>query len=347
MPIRTVIVDDSATARAALAEILDDDPEIEIVGMAKDGAEAVEMARRIRPDVMTIDLVMPGMTGFDAVQAIMAATPIPLVVVSGKLDGDEVDMSMRALRTGALAVLKKPAGRGSPAFEQDSRHLVATVKSMSKVKLVRRQASRAPGPRKQSAAVTTAGVHAVAIGASTGGPAAVRDLLAALPAGFQAPILLVQHISSGFEEGYASWLDTCTPLRVKLAEDGEPLRPATVYVGAAGYHLELASRSTVRLADTPPAGGLRPSINRLFESACATFGAECAAVLLTGMGSDGAAGLKLLHDAGALTIAQSKASCVVFGMPKAAIADGAARVVLDPPAIGALLADVLERKDAR
>ena len=339
---RVLVAEDSATARELLVEILRADPEIEVVGEAKNGLEAVDMTKRLRPSVVTMDIRMPKMDGFEATRQIMVETPTPIVIVSGISDLHEVETSMHALRLGALAVLGKPPGPDSADFEDQSRRLVQTVKAMAQVKVVRRWPERV---LTQAPALPRTHVHVhprvVAIAASTGGPAALAHLLCDMPPDFALPVLVVQHMAHGFVDGFAAWLNTAgASLRVKVAQQGELLHPRTVYVAPDNRHLGLADQSTVAVSDAPPIDGFRPSGTFLFESVAKAFGSAVVAVVLTGMGADGVAGLRAVRIAGGRIIAQDEETSVVFGMPGAAVAAGLADDTIPLRAIAARLRDL-------
>ncbi len=330
--IRALVAEDSVTARALLVEILCSDPEIEVVGEAKNGLEAVEMTKRLRPSVVTMDIRMPKMDGFEATRQIMVEAPTPIVIVSGSCDVREVEISMHALRLGALHLLAKPVGPDAPDFDEQSRRLIQTIKAMSQVKVVRRWAQRAQPP---PAPVSSAGAapRIVAIAASTGGPAALAQVLAEIRGDFTLPVLVVQHIARGFTEGFASWLNTVSSLRVKVAEHGEALRPKSVYIAPDDRHLGLADRATIEVSTAPAIGGFRPSGTYLFDSVAKVFGSSAVAVILTGMGQDGVAGLRSVRAGRGRIIAQDEQSSVVFGMPAAAAEQGLADVMVSLGAI--------------
>ena len=326
---RVLVADDSPTARALLAAILGGDPAVEVVGQATNGLEAVELTQRLRPQVVTMDVRMPGLDGFAATKEIMVTAPTPIVIVTATTDCQGVEVALHALRAGAVAALCKPPGPGTPGFEEASRQFVQTVKSMAQVKVVRHWRAAGPGPvptRPPAGGGDREPV--VAIAASTGGPAALQHLLSDLPGDFPAPVLLVQHITPGFTPGLAAWLNAGCDLRVKVAEPGERAAPRTVYLAPDDHHLGLSARRTILLSDGPRVGGFRPSGTFLFEAVARSAGSSAVAVVLTGMGEDGAAGLRAVRQAGGRVIAQDEQSSVVFGMPRAAIVAGLADHVL-------------------
>lgn len=318
--IRVLVTDDSDTARGLLTEILRADPEISIVGEARDGSEAVRMTGTLRPDVVTMDINMPVMDGFAATEAIMGSAPTPIVIVTASRSAGEVETAMRALRAGALTVLAKPCGPGSAEFDKSAGQLVWTVKAMADVKVVGRRVPQAVATATAASPRREAGRRVVAIATSTGGPPALARLLSELPADFNAPILVVQHIAAGFSTGMASWLNSVSHGRVKIAEDGEPLREGSIYLAPDGRHLGLRRRGHVSLLDEPPVGGFRPSGTVLFETVAQVMGSASIGLILTGMGEDGVEGLRAVRRAGGWTIAQDRESSVIFGMPGAAIA---------------------------
>lgn len=341
--IRVIVAEDSVTTRELLVEILRSDPEIQVVGEAKNGLEAVEMTKRLRPDALTMDIRMPQMDGFEATKQIMIEAPTPIVIVSASPDFREVEVSMHALRAGALAALQKPLGPGAPDFEEQSRQFLATVKAMSQVKVVRRWPERQrlePTPRVTLPRSRVC-ARLIAIAASTGGPAALQQMFSALPGDFGVPILVVQHIAGGFVEGLASWLNTTCSLKVKVAENGEPAAPRTVYVAPDNRHLGISNQSAIMLSNTEPLMGFRPSATFLFESVAKVFGTSAVGVMLTGMGQDGVEGLRAVRNTGGRIIVQDEASSVVFGMPGATISAGLADVVLPLPSIAPQLIELV------
>jgi two-component system, chemotaxis family, protein-glutamate methylesterase/glutaminase len=342
--IRVLIAERSASERARLAALLRCDPTIEIVGEATESAEVVERVKRLKPHVALIDIHLPPAGGFEATKEIMIEAPTPIVVVSNDHDARQVEMSILALRAGALAVVSRPAATAHPG--DAAMRLVPTVKAMAQVKVVRRwrdpSQRRAPLPARMSPSRLPRGV--IAIAASTGGPAALQDVLSQLPAEFPIPILVVQHISDGFVEGLVSWLNTLCSLKVKVAESGEPLAPHTVYFAPNTGHLGIAERSKILISHADPIGGFRPSATFLFASVAEAFGRAAVHVILTGMGQDGVAGLHTARQRGGTVIAQDEASSVVFGMPGAAVAAGVVDRVVP---LGAVVRELLALAEAR
>jgi len=329
--IRCLLVDDSRAFRALLRALLER-AGVEVVGEAADGDAAVAQAVALRPDVVTMDVRMPGKDGLAAIEEIMRAAPTPIVVVSAEAGPERQELAFWALELGAVEVLAKPRATDAARFDREVDAISAAVRAVAGLKLVTRHRRRslrpgaspsAPTPAPPLGASPARAPRALGIAASTGGPAAIARILRALPREFPAPILVVQHIAPGFEAGLVHWLGSETRLAVKLAEQGEPLRPGTVYVGADGRHLT-ARADRVRLVDAPPVRGFRPSGTTLLESLAREYGGEAAGLVLSGMGDDGADGLAAVRARGGWTAAQGPASAVVFGMPAAAIERGAA-----------------------
>lgn len=353
--IRVLIADDSSTMRALVRAILESDRDLEVVGEARNGEEAVSLCRSLEPDVATMDIRMPTMNGFEAIRRIMAEKPIPIIVLTTPESDRELGITYKSIEAGAVMVLGKP--RGLPETDPEAAHLTSHLKAMAGVKLVTR---RTPASRREQLAQSAPArpwpdgfAHAssdrretlrlAAIGTSTGGPPALQVILGSLPADFRVPILVVQHMSLGFIAGMARWLDETTPIRVKVAEPGEILRPATAYLAPDQRHLQAGPGGRAWLQPGPLVDGHCPSVTALFASVAKTYGPAAIAVLLTGMGGDGAAGLLELRRAGALTIAQDEGTSVVFGMPKEAIARGAAAEVLPLGRIGSRLQELAGR----
>ncbi|MBL7259277.1 chemotaxis-specific protein-glutamate methyltransferase CheB [Paractinoplanes lichenicola] len=346
--IRVLLVEDSATMRHHLRESLAADPELQVVGEATDGGDAVAMVARLRPDVVTMDMMLPTMSGLVATEHIMAEHPTPILVVSSA-DRRELFSTYNALAAGAVDVLEKPRGDASDA--DWGRRLCAAVRLVSRIRVITHPRARLDGRGKPAAPVTPAPVvplpqdslHAVALGSSTGGPGALTDLLRALPAGFRPPILCVQHIAASepFAVAFSDWLAGQTGRDVSYARDRTPLAALAgrVVLAPPDRHL-LVREGMVRLSDAPPRHSCRPSVDVLFESVAAEYGPSAAGCLLTGMGRDGAEGLLMMRNRGAVTFAQDEASCVVYGMPREAALLGAAVHVLSPARIAARLVEL-------
>jgi two-component system chemotaxis response regulator CheB len=340
--IRVLVADDSATAREFLKLILASDPEIRVVGEARDGAEAVAATARLRPDLVTMDLHMPQLDGLEATREIMITAPTPILIVTGSHRARDVEASMEILRCGALDVLLKPPDPCSAEYPGAARRLIAAVKAMATVKVVRhwRPSERAAAPPSPLVTEGEARAHVVAIATSTGGPAALRCVLSGLPTAYPLPILVVQHITPGFTAGLASWLNSTCPLRVKLAQHDEPLAPHTVYLAPDELHLgtvRKAEGGTIALSNAPPVDGFRPSGTYLFESVARSYGRNALALILTGMGDDGVAGLRTVKNKGGMILAQDEKTSIIFGMPGAAVAAGLATFVLPLEAIAGRL----------
>jgi two-component system, chemotaxis family, protein-glutamate methylesterase/glutaminase len=339
--IRVIIADDSPTARQLLRAVLERDGDITVIREAADGAEAVDLVAEYRPDLVLMDVHMPVADGLQATKEIMVRAPTPILIVSAVTQRD-VDLSLSATQAGALMALPKPESPAAPSFEQAADELRSMVRAMSQVKVVRRwsasiAARRTPaGPVRRSQPADL-----VAVAASTGGPAALRRVLMDLPADFPAPILVVQHIARDFTVGFADWLAGSCALRVKLAEHGEELKPGVVYVAPDDVHLGIGRGYRVALSDAPAIGGFRPSATYLFDSAARAAGSRLTAVVLTGMGSDGADGLKIARDAGACVIAQDEASSVVYGMAQEAARRGAVDLILPVEEIATRLMELV------
>jgi two-component system chemotaxis response regulator CheB len=347
--IRVVVAEDSRTVRELLVSILESSPDLRVVGQASNGAEAVALAERLRPDLVTMDIHMPVMDGFEATRQIMARVPTPILIVSSAASPGDVELSLQATRLGALMVLPKPGAPGSPRFEREARELVSMARAMAGVKVVRQRpapSARVPASLPPEPRFPVPHPRVVAMVSSTGGPAALQQVLGELPAAFPWPVLVVQHIAHGFTGALAHWLDGGCPLRVKVAEAGERLLPGVVYVAPDDRHLGAHPDATALLSAAEAVRGFRPSGTFLFDSVARSFGAAAVGVILTGMGNDGVEGLRRLHAAGAQVIAQDEASSVVYGMPREAVLAGVATEVLALDRIGPRLAGMARAAEA-
>lgn len=343
--IRVLVAEDSRTVSELLVDILQSDPEVRVVGLAWDGLEAVALAAQLRPDVITMDLTMPKMDGFQATRRIMSETPTPIVVVSSHPNAREVELTIEAMRAGALMVVESPGGAGFAPHNGGRDRLLATVKAMARVDVTRSRRPRAPQPASAPPRDRARSIRLVAVASSTGGPAALQGLLGGLGSGFPAPILAIQHIAPGFVDGLARWLDAGCQLRVKVAELGESLAAGTVYLAPDGVHLGVTVEGRVELVGAEPIGGFRPSGTHLFESAARAYGRAFAAVVLTGMGRDGVDGLKAVKGAGGLVLAQDEASSVVYGMPQEAVRAGVVDIQLPVAELAAELVRAARRRE--
>ena len=345
--IRVLLVDDSASVRAVLKRFFRKTRDIEVVGEAEDGAQAVQMVIDLQPHVVVMDLQMPVLDGYQATERIMEVRPTPIVVLSSRANRNQMQTAFEAMRRGALEVLPKP--EDTPSWQQLAESLPETVRTVSGARTVR---LARPRPVKTAPIATPGGVPRerelkwVAIGASTGGPAAIRELLDEVPADAPVGFLIVQHIASGFELGFADWLNKELPFDIRLATDGEVLRRGAVRLAPGGSHLRLEAAGVLRLdPHTPPRRGHRPAVDEMFQSCAEHCPHEVAGVLMTGMGSDGVEGLLALRQAGGITLAQDEASSVVFGMPRVALERGAADVALPPRALARALARLWSKEE--
>lgn len=317
--IDVLVVEDSQVAREYLKYLLESQPDFRVVGAVGDGAEAVDFVQKRRPDVITMDIQMPRMDGFQATRKIMETNPVPIVIISASWDPQEVEKTFRAMEAGAVAVLEKPGGFGHPDSERTMQELVQTVRLMSEVKVVRRWARKAPRVAPEllddAKRVQFSGeVQVVAIGASTGGPSAIQAILAGLPQDFPAPLLIVQHIARGFLQGMADWLAKTTPLPVHIAAAGIYALPGNVYLAPDDLFMGVDRGGRITLREDDLQSGLCPSASHLFRTVSTVFRDQAVGVLLTGMGKDGAEELRLMKERGATTIVQDRESSVVHGM---------------------------------
>lgn len=342
MKTRVLIVEDSQTIRQYLAQTLAADPSIEVIGEADDGKRAIELCQECRPDVITMDMMLPVMSGIAATEYIMAHCPTPILIVSSSTNRGELFRTYDALAAGAVDVLEKPSGREADG-EWEGRFVTA-VKLVSRIRVIThlrgRLTAAAPPTPARAAPVPPPQVprhrsRLVVIGASTGGPGAIVEVLRGLPPSFQLPILFVLHINEPFGAAFADWLDGQTARRVSYPKDGDPVASAVgrVIMAPGGHHLVVRD-GRLRLTLDPERHSCRPSIDVLFESAASEYGSYAAGCLLTGMGKDGAAGLLKIRNAGGLTIAQDEATSVIYGMPREAMQCGAAERVLPLGEIG-------------
>jgi two-component system chemotaxis response regulator CheB len=349
--IEVLIVDDSTAVRMLLGHILVSDPQIRVIGTAANGREALEFVTRRKPDVVLMDVLMPEMDGFEATRRIMETHPVPIVICSAGSNTREAATLFRLMEAGAVACVETPVGREHKDFEDTVANLLQTVKLMSEVKVVRRWArSRKTGEASSPPLThnrtnrTLPAVQVVGIGASTGGPPVLQTILGGLPRDFPVPVLIVQHIASGFLTGLAEWLNQTTGLQIHIAAYGIQPLPGHVYLAPDEFHMGVGAGIRLVLSKEERDNGLRPSVGYLFRSLAAVCGRNAIGVLLTGMGRDGAVDLKAMKDRGALTIAQDRETSVVHGMPGAAIALDAATTVLPADKIAPALVSFVNQQ---
>ncbi len=327
--IRVLIVDDSAVMRAFLSRVVSAQPDMEVVAVAADPVVAIEQIRLKSPDVMTLDVEMPRMNGLEFLRKVMAVRPMPVIMISS-LTRQGADVTMQALELGAVDFVQKPADLSQ--FEASVNDIADKIRAANSARVVRHRprAAGAAGTPLWHASGPAAQDRVIAIGASTGGVEALRVILSELPAGMP-PILIAQHMPPGYTETFARRLDTICRIDVKQAQDGEPALNGVAYIAPGGRHLTLVRRLSaysLRVTDDPPVNRHRPSVDALFRTVARAALGRAIAVMLTGMGADGAEAMLELTNAGAYTLAQDESSCIVFGMPRKAIAIGAVREVL-------------------
>jgi two-component system chemotaxis response regulator CheB len=349
--IRVLVVDDSAFMRKVISDILNGDPSIEVIDRAKNGLECIEKVKELQPDVVTLDIEMPVMNGLEALEQLMKEHPLPVVMLSS-LTKEGADATIRALDLGAFDFVTKPSGPISLDIHKVADGILEKVKAAAQAKGYHRrihispakkgaepavskprQVDAHPLPFKETRSMTGRKVgKLVAVGTSTGGPKALQTFLTAIPAGFDAPIVIVQHMPPGFTKSLAQRLDSLCAIRVVEAEEGQPIEPGTAYIAPGGYHLEVCQtgdKLKVHLNQAEPRGGHRPSVDVLFESVSRLTNLKKWAIIMTGMGSDGTKGLKTMKDCDQVTsIIEDESSCIVFGMPRAAIQAGLADQVV-------------------
>ncbi len=328
-----MVVEDSLVVRQLLVHIIGRDPRLIVAAAVGSAEEALREIGRVQPDVISMDIRLPGMDGLEATRRIMSDHPTPIVVIADSIEDSSLKISMNALRAGALTVVEKPVGLSSAGYDGIADTICTQLYIMSQVPVVRQRSTVwrpnapaslptwEPDPRLSRPSI-------LGIAASTGGPPALAKILGALPADFPVPILLVQHMGAPFMEGFASWLNGLMPLDVRLAQDQEIPAAGRVYVAPGDRHLLLSSAGTLRISAEPPVGNQRPSATLMFQSIAQMAGRRGLGVLLTGMGEDGAQGLFEMHRAGGYTIAEDESSAVVYGMPAAAVRLGGVSISL-------------------
>lgn len=342
--IRVLIVEDSPVVGEHLRRIISADARFQVVGIATSGEDAIEMVYRLAPDVISMDIRLPGIQGFEATRRIMAERPTPIVVVSG-IDMEAMTLTMRALRAGALAVVEKPAASTHEDYSALAQRLCTQLAIMSEVRVVRQRPFAVRSLPTQDLAGNGRGpFRLLGIAASTGGPGALMQLLCGLGLNFPLPIAIVQHMTPSFLPGFAEWLANVTQFPVSIVKGPTLLQPGKVYVAPAqDAHMAINGLTAV-CDDSPPIAGHRPSANVLFSSMAESLGGSAIGVLLTGMGDDGAVGMRELRRAGSYTIAEDESTAVVYGMPGAALKMGAVQEALPLNEIPPRLVKLISKK---
>lgn len=338
--IKVLVVDDSLTIQQLIMYILNSDENIKVIGVVSNGENALKFIDKNKPDVITMDIIMPGMGGFETIKKIMETNPIPIIVITGLFSGQNIDKTFKAMKAGAVSVLEKPVGIKDNNFEKASQNIIEMVKLMSEIKVIKRRANYAKIKPKFSNEFklksTFRNIKIIVIGVSTGGPPVLQTIFSKLPKNIKAPILVVQHIVPGFINGLVGWLSGVAKYPIHIGEQGEKALPGHIYFAPDGFHMEIKSNEKIFLSEAEKENGLKPSVSHLFRSAANYYGKNVMGILLTGMGKDGAKELKILKDKGALTVVQDKESSVVYGMPGEAVNLDAATYILSPEKIAAL-----------
>jgi len=329
--VKVLLVDDSEITREVLQRLLESDPAISVTGIAENGKEALDKVQKLKPDIVIMDINMPIMDGFEATEQIMAFCPTPILILSSALNKGGIYTTFNALAIGAVDVMEKPAISPNASWSEIGSALVKRVKLVSQAKVLThlkgklRNISRLP---EGDPVRRLNNCELVGIGASTGGPSVVMRILKAIPPDYNVAVVVVQHMANGFTENFVDWLGSSCKIKIKLAEEGEKIEKGKVLIAPDGFHTAVSKRKTIRLISSDPVNNVKPAVDVLFNSIAEEYGSHAVGVLLTGMGADGADGLKRIRMCGGATIAQSEESCTVFGMPKVAIEKGAAMEIL-------------------
>lgn len=324
-PLRVLVVDDSAFMRRLITSILDAENDIHVIGQARNGREAIDITLAQKPDVVTMDVEMPGVDGFEALTEIMRQRPTPVVMLSS-LTRAGADATIRCLQLGAVDFVAKPSGSISLDLEKIAVDLLTIVRGAAS-SVVSKSVPKS-GETRRTSALPSRAMRCIFIGSSTGGPRALQQVVPKLPHDLGIPVVIVQHMPAGFTRALAERIDGESRLRVREAEHGDRLEPGTVLVAPGGRHLDFTRNGVVQLADGPAVNGVRPSADITLASLVRAYGGHMMGVLLTGMGRDGATALKLLREAAGRTLVESEETCVVYGMPRAAVEIGAAESIL-------------------
>lgn len=351
MPIRVLVVDDSAFMRSILTRMIHSDPELKVVGIARDGEDALVQIKALHPDVVTLDIEMPKLDGLGCLARVMAEQPLPVLMVS-YLAAQGAEPTLRALELGAVDFVTKSTPDDRHNLETLQKDLILKIKAAALIgpaKLQAQESAPRLAPPVQSRLMhvkANPAVEVVAIGSSTGGPKTLHRLLPLFPADFPSAVMVAQHMPKGFTRPFAQRLDEYCSLRVVEIENGIPIQPGMIYIAPAGYQTRVVRRQEQLVAEVFEQAGqiYKPCVDLLFHSLAAACQGRVLAAILTGMGADGSAGMKALRELGARTIAEAEESCVIFGMPRAAIENGAAEFVELLPDIFPRLMKIIDGK---
>jgi two-component system chemotaxis response regulator CheB len=341
--IRIVVVDDSQTARELLVALYES-AGFRVVGVGKNGEDALQLVVKHKPNIVSMDVVMPKMDGLEATRAIMREHPTPIVIVTASLMRADTDLAFEALKAGALTAVQKPGIEDPETCDK----LIETMRLMASVSVIRRWSENKPRETRQdglSVLPEGKGVRLIGIASSTGGPGVLAQILKPLPRHFPIPIIIVQHVTNGFALGLAEWLHEQMNLDVMLAGHGDIPKAGLVLLPPDDYHLQVSKSGSIELSKAPPYKGLRPSANYLFNSMARFYGASGMGIILTGMGDDGAEGMEAMRKTGALTFAQDEESCVVYGMPLEAVKRKAIKQSLTPDQISQYLMGMAAQRE--
>lgn len=343
--IKVLIIDDSNVARMFLSHIIESDPQLEVVGCIKSGKEALNWLQVNSCDVITMDIYMPDLDGFEVTKRIMESIPIPTIIISSGYTESDKSLAFKAIEVGALAIFEKPFGLEDINYEQKKKEIIETIKTISGLKVITRHHKKLPKETKISTYELSSekNIEAIGIGASLGGPIAIAQILKELPSSFPVPIFIVQHIVPGFTKNFAQWLQGQSKLHVAIATHGEIAKPSCVYIAPDGCQMEIKAGGVISLNSDTPLERYAP-INSLFKSMAKTYNSHCVGVILTGMGKDGTAGLLSMKQNGAITLAQNEESSLIFGMAKEAISSGSVSQVLPLDVIASTLNALVTQK---
>jgi two-component system, chemotaxis family, protein-glutamate methylesterase/glutaminase len=342
--IKVLVVDDSLTIRELMIYILNSDNDIQVIGTASSGENAIKFIEKNKPDIITMDIRMTGMDGFETTRRIMETNPVPIVIITGLFNSQDIDKTFQSMEAGAVSVLEKPVGITDVDFYKVSQEIINTVKLMSEIKVVRRKTDYKKVKQSFPSCVkldsVLPNIKIAAIGVSTGGPPVLQTIFSKLPPNIKIPILVVQHITPGFIKGLVDWLSGVTKYTIHIAAQGERALPGHIYFAPDGFHMEIRENGYIFLSETEKENGSRPAVSCLFRSVANYYGKDSMGILLTGMGKDGAGELKLLKDKGAITVVQDRETSTIYGMPGEAVKLDAATYVLSPEKIAELFKEI-------